>query len=436
MKKANYGWDEEKMSYVSPIYDEISKENPTKIIVLHVVVPVLVLLLVIFMTLLVFLGVQKKSDAILEELSNPVLRSGIIFCFIALCVVIIYGAAFLIVQFFKRYECLEFVKNNKGNSSLSCTFKYDLCEIKEILTRIKKHEDKRKEISSKLKPYKWSMIMCVPTISVIFLAYIGLHYGEPHSISTVEENKLMAEKETENTHAEVDMPDSPGTFTSPVPTRKLRISGYTVAAEWAEVWENPYEYGTVLHELSRGTRVDALNYIGSNNREIWYEVLLDDGRHGWINRRKIKTIFENEVPVTIKQIAKDNLLIPELYDGNLESIWKIPKDFSKENYKLQLVLDETTDIDGILIYNGNYEKNDYHQYGKVTGIEMCLDKNKKITKDLGSKYNLDGVYIPVSESAKEITLQIKAVQPGLSLDEDIRNTICISEIIVLRKDTM
>lgn len=213
---------------------------------------------------------------------------------------------------------------------------------------------------------------------------------------------------------------------------------YRVAADNVKVREEPDSYSDFLKELHKGETIYISDgdRLGETDKEVWYRIELEDEISGWVNRKSLELERSDKAEIESAILKNEENVFEEdeLFDGYMESVWIAPSEFLKQESTILLTLNHIEEIAGIIIYSGNYKDNDFHQYGKVTKAAISFDGGDEEMVEIDTGYNLEGYYVPISGKAKEITIRPIEIQPGLSKEADVSETICISEIIVLKKE--
>lgn len=216
-----------------------------------------------------------------------------------------------------------------------------------------------------------------------------------------------------------------------VKTTKTGVT-YVAAVSSLNVMKEPDTYGTVLSTLHLGDEINVEYEITTSNRDIWYNVLLPDGRKGWVSRRNVKLIFPQAANIIEARRSDGTPMGSELYDGYLESACEFTATELNQQLAFTLTLDESTQIEEILIYNGYYKDNEFHRYGKVTEVAISFDDGEEVICQIETEYNQNGYVIRLSGKARRITIRPTNIQRGASTENEIRDTVYISEIIVLK----
>lgn len=279
-------------------------------------------------------------------------------------------------------------------------------------------------------------IMADTIVGILLLVFLS--NGE--QLSRIAERQVENMKELPVSETEIVVAE-PADIEETLPALTLvdsyaAITGYQSTLDKIEVYEQPDEYSTKLNDLNiqNKQKINILEEYETERGELWYKVVLPQGKKGWVNRKKLKYVYKNELDTAAEQITDQIESIPELCDGNLENVWEMPEDFMQKNGEICLQLNDITPIEGLIFYNGNYNDNVYSQYGKVTEIVVCLDDKEEIPLRVEEQYNLKGQLIPIKGEAKAITIRLVKTQPGFSKNKKIREKVCISDIVVLGSD--
>ena len=206
---------------------------------------------------------------------------------------------------------------------------------------------------------------------------------------------------------------------------------YFTAAQ-AHVRETHSVSSKSIDILQRDTEVEILDIYDEEERNSWYQVKYKEGKTGWVNRKVLRPEIQNSVPIT-SVMTTSGIDVSDLYDGYIETSWKISEDMIDHYSRVYVKLGKVSDVFGLILYNGNYCARDFDSYGTVSQIEVWTQEEGGYDYKVDTEYNVDGAEILFKEAlhTDEIIIIVKEIEPGENTGSSTINTACIGDIVVL-----
>lgn len=206
---------------------------------------------------------------------------------------------------------------------------------------------------------------------------------------------------------------------------------YFTAAQ-AHVRETHSVSSKSIDILQRDIEVEILDIYDEEERNLWYQIKYKEGKTGWVNRKVLRPEIQNSVPIT-SVMTTSGIDVSDLYDGYIETNWKISEDMIDHYSRVYVKLEKVSDVFGLILYNGNYCARDFDSYGTVSQIEVWTQEEGGYDYKVDTEYNVDGAEILFKEAlhTDEIIIIVKEIEPGDNTGSSTINTACIGDLVVL-----
>lgn len=257
---------------------------------------------------------------------------------------------------------------------------------------------------------------------------------------TSSENKTPESSEDEMSAADQDIIQASAGATDRVTAQPVKRD-YTVVADSAWLRKEPASDAQEEKDVSQGSQIFISEWTGSRDTSIWGWGCYDKENKcfGWINIKTLKRIYENQISVKSCRIGNGKDL-KVLYDGNVQTKADFPCAGIEQLNDMIILLEEEALIEGIVIYSGNYNYDEYPESGMVSKMKILIDgksvdgESDRLEQEvkLERKYDLEGVTITLDRKiiANKITIRFLEAVEGEQMGKDYENA-CVSEVYIL-----